>query len=390
MKKNIYIWCIAVAVLSLTVACSEETENTEMADTLNELSFVVNPTSTRAVVYGSESEFEKESFGIYSWNNSYNTYKVKTAFTTEDATPISYTADQVIDSLTYEGLDDKFKPNVELIPFAKHVNEKVEKRDGQWFPAKSLIWYPTQTRTFLAVYPQPAATLGTEGLTSLTYTYKPGDLAFSYTVPKTASAQQDLMFAYYKGKGTKGVAPLYFTHPLTCVKFKIGKIEGVDQINSITLAGVYESGSCTVRALEGNDDSGKYSGKFYYSYETATAGESNWTPTGSITVTSTGGAVADLTEGNMLGDGYTFALIPQTLTTQSVTLTMNFTYTKGGSQTKNVSATLNTLAWRAGYVNVYTLTYTQDDTSTLKVSPVQSAITGWQTATTENAELYNW
>jgi len=367
---------MVVAVLSLTVACSEETEYQETA-VPNEISFDVNPTTTRAVVYGSESEFAKESFGIYSWNNSKNTYKVNTAFTKGST---DYTVGKVISEADYKAIGDDDTLKVDVIPAESYKNAKVAKRKGKWFPAASKIWYPDTTLTFLAVYPQPTSPLGTEGLTSLTASYKPGNLAFSYKVPTTATAQKDLMFAYYKGKGTNGTAPLWFTHALTCVKFKIGEFEGVSGINSITMKDVYESGSCTVRPVVDG-------GKSYYSYETTTAGESKWSPTGSATVTATG-AITDLTEGNSLGKDYTFALIPQDLSSKNVTLEMNITYDLTKSIT--LKATLNSGTWRAGYVNEYTLSFKNDDSKTFKVSVVQSAITGWDPVTPTDASLYNW
>ncbi len=251
---------------------------------------------TKAVAYNSESEFAAQNFGVYGWNAS--------------------------------------NSNAQFFN-----NEKVSKSAGIWRPEHSKSWPSSTSYTFEAVYPKPSSPLGSTGLTSLTPSSTLGSLAFSYKVQTTAGAQQDLMFACYSGTGNKGKAPLTFTHALTRVKFKVGTLSGISKINSISLAGVYESGNGTVSVSDNK-----------YSY--------SWTPSGNITVS--GNTVkTSLTSGTDLGNDYNFLLIPQDLSTKNVVLTVNMTDAQG--LTFNASVTLNSGNWVAGKTNTYTIGITGSD-----------------------------
>jgi len=292
---------------------------------------------TKGQRYNSETEFEAQTFGVYGWNNT--------------------KSDEVV-----------------------YNNVSVSLTDGKWTPASSKSWSPGSIYTFEAVYPKPEASLGSIGLTALTTDVNPANLSFSYKVPTTTMADEDkdFMLACYRGTGTKGEAPLYFTHPLTCVNFIAGDLRGISKINSITLKGVYESGTCTVRLTTGGDDELQC-----YSYEQNDASHTSlWTPTGSTTVTGTSQITASSISTTTWA--YNFLLIPQNTATQNVTLTLNIT--TADNETFNISTKINSDYWRAGYTNTYKVNYGLYD---LVLDPVH--VTPWDTVggTAYLTEVYN-
>jgi len=312
MNKS-YNYILLSILAASAISCNKsglEPENE--AD--NELSFEVfagtaaveTGPNTRGKRYSDATgDFAAQTFGLYAWNSS----------------------DEVV-----------------------YTNAAVSKTDGKWQPADPFKWKKNTSYTFEAVYPKPAATLGTVGLTALSVNKTPGSLTFSYKVPTATmdAADNDFMLAYYSGTGTEGVAPLTFTHPLTCVNFKAGTMTGISTINSITIEGVYASGSCTVRTTT------DASSNPCYSYEVSDSDNSSlWTPAGSTSVTGTSEITA-----SSIGRttwAYNFLLIPQDTAAKNVKLKIGIT-TEGGD-TYNIATTLSTEYWRAGYTNTYTITY---------------------------------
>lgn len=275
------------------VFTSEDGFTLEAACSESDMAGFAESEETKAASYGSITDFAAQSFGVYAWDATDN--------------------DDVIFN-----------------------NAEVKKVSGVWAPqvTDAPVWMHAHTLNFEAVYPKPAATLGTTGLTSLTTSSTLANLAFSYKVASTAAAQEDLMFACYTGTGNKGQATLNFTHALASVSFKVGGLKGIASINSISLANVWAQGSATVSVSNGA-----------YTY--------NWTPSGNATVSSSGDPKTTLTAGTELGDDYKFLLIGQTLSSKNVTVTINVTDNNGYSF--NIATTLNSGTWEAGKAYTYTL-----------------------------------
>lgn len=184
-------------------------------------------------------------------------------------------------------------------------------------PDTDYRWKKDAQMSFVGFYPK--------GETIFSGAKASGAWSFGYTVPTTAAAQKDLMLAYFTGQSSTGTAPLSFTHPLTCVRIVIGEMDAAQKermgdITSITLKGVYKSGTCTVTP------SGNSLG---YS----------WAPSSDkVNVTS-----SDVTD-------ITFAVIPQNLASSNVTLEMK------SSKGMTFSVKLNSGEWKAGKTNTYTIT----------------------------------
>lgn len=194
-------------------------------------------------------------------------------------------------------------------------------------PAQDYMWKKGENMSFVGFYPKTESIFGNAAAS--------GAWTFGYTVPTTAAAQKDLMLAYFTGQSSTGTAPLSFTHPLASVKFVIGKTDDADKekigkITSISLKGIYASGTCTVTP-SGNS----------LSY--------GWAASGSTTAkaSSSGETLVDNKE---LGDGFTFVVIPQNLASVNVTLEI------GTSLDKTFSVVLKTGTWQAGKTAVYTIT----------------------------------
>lgn len=311
MNNYKYIFLALLATVAISCNKSEIDGAGE-----NEVSFKVRTgaladnlkVSTRGQRYNDETEFDTLSFGVYGWNSS--------------------NSDEVI-----------------------FTNETVSKSGDKWVPETSTKWTIGKTFTFEAVYPQPTSPLGTVGLTALTTDANPANLTFSYKIPTAtmATEDKDFMLAYYSGTGTNGSAALTFTHPLTCVNFKAGTMSGVSKINSISLAGVYESGDCTVRtATYGTDD------LQCYSYEQDNSEHTSlWDADGSITVTGEYEVTASSLSTTI--PEYNFLLIPQNTASQAVTMTINIT--DDDDLTYNISIGIDDIYWRAGYCYTYKIKY---------------------------------
>lgn len=162
---------------------------------------------------------------------------------------------------------------------------------------------------------------------------------FSYTVPVDPAYQNDLIMGDYEGNTIPsgetlptGKVPITFTHPLTSVVFKLGSIENIEYVKSISISGVYASG--TVTHTSGlNFDWGS-------------------TKTGSTTVSQTkaDGLVVNGTSGYI---GVPFVLIPQNLSSQSVKFSIVVHTTAGSDVTLVASRSIDD--WKAGTCNVYTI-----------------------------------
>lgn len=308
------VYSVLVPVIMICI-CSCEKDSVNVTDSMPiAFDFATNQVDTKATRYNDEASFADQTFGIYAWDAS--------------------------NSLFYN-------------------NSEVIKSGEVWsVPSSMASWDAGATYTFEAVYPKPADTFGSVGLTSLATSTTPSDLTFSYTIPTTTmiAEDKDFMLAYYRGVGTTGIncriAHLTFTHPLTCVNFQAGTMTGIASIKSIEISGVYQSGSCTVRtAVDSNN-------RQIYAYEqNNTEHTSLWNPSGNTSVTGTFTvAVGDL---NRNVSAYNFLLIPQTISsTSDVKVTATLTLIGGSDVT--VSAIIPAITWRAGYYYTYEISFTKN------------------------------
>jgi len=244
-----------------------------------------------------------------------------------------------------------------------YTNETVSKTGGKWKPTQNKTWKNNTEYCFEALYPSA------DGLTAFNGSATPGSVSFSYSHATNSAAPADYMLAYYKGQGDKGKAKLVFTHPFTCVKFAAAS--GIT-VNSITLAGLYKSGSCTVSEHAADSS---HPGT-YYTY--------SWTPgTANHSVSC---SVSD-----------ELILIPQSLSSQNATLTVNVTI---DGATFNATSVLNSITWQAGKVHTYTFTNSGKDVvvtvtddvnlTTNEKSNVQIKNTGTATAYIRAAIVAGW
>ena len=160
----------------------------------------------------------------------------------------------------------------------------------------------------------------------------------TYTVPASASAQNDILMGYYKGQGNNGTAELTFYHPLTAVVFKKGVFDNVTTsitFKSISIEGVYSSGTATQSLDAGN--------KVSFTWDTSTSAAQT------VTLASASG----LTVGTDDVIGEPFLLIPQDLSSASITITVEAQI--NGTTDVTYGKTLNSGEWQAGKINTYTL-----------------------------------
>lgn len=174
----------------------------------------------------------------------------------------------------------------------------------------------------------------------------------TYTVPASASAQNDILMGYYKGQGNNGTAELTFYHPLTAVVFKMGYFENAYSsiaFKSISIDGVYNKGEVT----QSVDNESKVN--FLWNTAKATAQTVTLAPAnGNLTVD----------DNNVIGEP--FLLIPQSLTSSSsVTITVNATVDGVDAV---FAKTLTSGEWQAGKTNTYTLGFTTGSSPVLTVS----------------------
>ena len=236
-------------------------------------------------------------------------------------------------------------------------------------------WKKNTVMSFVGYYPQDSASLFSAASAT-------GSWTFRHTVPAAATSQRDLMLSHFSGTSATGTAVLAFSHPLASVRFIVGAVDDeaerqrIGDITAIRLSGVHASGTCTVTPSEG--------GLTYA-----------WEPEGTATVTSAGDAVALGASASRLTDsGHTFALLPQDLTQDKVTLELATRTAEGVERTFSVE--LNTGSWQAGHTVTYTVTpqmkasVTVDDevedlvkkdvvitNSGSEPAYVRAAITGW-------------
>ena len=186
-------------------------------------------------------------------------------------------------------------------------NLKVTKNGTSWKSEKQLNWLGTGGIRFFAYSPYSSSDNGIVHSDKS----KGGIPTLTYTVPKDVTKQHDLMTATKDCSGGQGGAvDLKFEHVLTAITIKTGKEMLSGKVTGITISGVYGKGTCQIGAkewtLEGTPDS------------TFSIKEEIKLDENKDDLMTTPGIELNKDE-----EGYTFMMIPQTLTDKA-TLTIVF------------------------------------------------------------------
>lgn len=147
-----------------------------------------------------------------------------------------------------------------------------------------------------------------------------------------AASQEDILLGGCSiDKPIDGTVAINFSHPFASVKFKLNAVDGVKSIQSISLSGVYASGTTKL------DSSGS-------PYEWTDLGEAN--------------ATIKVNVPNVVKDSIAaFTVIPQVLgADNSVVMTVEYT-DLGGNTGRFITTTLNDVEWKAGCTTTYSLTH---------------------------------
>lgn len=280
--------------------------------------------------------------------------------------------------------------------------------DGQW---------PKSNPNLLFFMSAPTQTAGSYvgGVTKVDYFYVSGKDAgvtkFTYTTPAEVVNQKDILFTskslsrdeYNKNyEASKATASVLFYHTLAGVKFKAGNVgDGVTTITQITVSGIKNQGTCTVKPQFDTDGYVCDGSSNTNTTENKTAKSSvvsTWEPSGSSTGTYTIGngtsAISinqragkdesgnnlfpgsfygdtetnNLAENNFMDENFdnVFFFMPQE-TPEGATITIKYTI-KRKAKTGESSSTgyieqqytktvkFNGRIWKAGEIYTYTLT----------------------------------
>ena len=218
-----------------------------------------------------------------------------------------------------------------------------------------------------------------------------GAITFTYTSPATATAQQDILFAYtemdkdtYKTNHLTNGMPVLFNHALTGVKFAIGndksEIDYSEEstkiaITEISFKGLKDHGTCTITpAASGTNVSANAAAWDAGTLTTTLDSLSSSTYTDTVFFKK-GGSFGDnggdypdsfAAAGNAqnLNDAagtQTFWLIPQAMTAD-VKLTIKYTYAGKDcywvidlGSVLNAASASGTIEWKAGQLRTYTI-----------------------------------
>ena len=204
--------------------------------------------------------------------------------------------------------------------------------------------------------------------------YSNGQISFTYTSPTSATAQQDLIFAYasiteaqHKAYFSQGGYPVTFYHALTGVKFAIGNsaaelaAKGI-VVKEIKFTNLVNSGTCTVSPSAEGD-------KVSWTNVSATADNEisqdlTEEGVGVITFDSetdnnnfgntffTGGTNQNV---NKADASYTFWLIPQSFASSTAVLRISYTMS-GRDEYMDISLKkyLSSYPWKAGQLRTFT------------------------------------
>ena len=207
---------------------------------------------------------------------------------------------------------------------------------SMWQTAEPIVWTGTDSKTFFAYtnLPETGATV------TNTCTSDSRKQTLAYTLPLDARQQNDVMLGWYGGDGNgESTADITLIHPLSSIVLKRGEMV-VDGIKSITVSGLYASGTVDVTYAAG-------AGGIVPTYdwgETCTGSVASYlTPTGSDTYISVDA------DGII---GTPFIVIPQRVAANQVKITV--TVSVSGAD-KSLVVNVPAGAFVAGETHVFTL-----------------------------------
>ena len=208
------------------------------------------------------------------------------------------------------------------------------------------------------------------GISTDGFDYAGGSISFDYTSPKTAAAQQDILFAkttlkesVYKKNYSKNGAPAHFYHALTAVKFAIDNDEDEREdkgivVTGISFKGIKNKGTCTFADNSFTWDAESVDDLVISQSFTAEENVVNFDKTTHKDNNFADSFFSAGTEQNInkADASYTFWLIPQNFTATS-TDTLRIDYTMSGVN-EYMEIPLNLLAginWQPGQLRTYTI-----------------------------------
>lgn len=231
----------------------------------------------------------------------------------------------------------------------------LKSKDGLWrLEENPKVWQQDHTMTFWASANMPSwAEVSQVSLESATMTV-------TSSIPESVSEQWDPLIGYYNGVGEDGHATIMFYHPMTAVSFRTGTKgdpEYIASISSVTLKGIYATGSAAV--------SSSASGELEFS----------WTGDGSTS--ASGGFNTDGTQSDK-----PFLLIPQTISGGNIGLDISVALKAGGNKVID-NVTIPAGEWLPGIHYTYTLDYSKTIPMEIKVE-----LTDWEPLKNKNDEDY--
>ena len=233
--------------------------------------------------------------------------------------------------------------------------ETVKYTSGSWTMPNTYYWPQATSLTFFAYanLPETGATV------TNTCTSDSRKQTLAYTLPLDARQQNDVMLGWYGGDGNgESTADITLIHPLSSIVLKQGEMV-VDGIKSITVSGLYASGTVDVTYAAG-------AGGIVPTYdwgETRTGSvASTLTPTGSDTYISVDA------DGII---GTPFIVIPQSVEANQVKITV--TASVSGAD-KNLVVNVPAGAFVAGETHVFTLGYKAVLVTGITLNPTSKTI----------------
>ena len=221
-----------------------------------------------------------------------------------------------------------------------YINNEQYTKSGNIFESQNIYYWPGASLTFDFYTYSPVAAPG------LTIPNNADTYMMEYVVPTDVSKQQDLMLA--KNLGIKGdynaAVPLAFTHLLTAVNVVAGEQMVDGTITKIEFTNLVGEGVIDMRDVNpANPTVSPWD----------TQGVSNNTA-----YTVNPGVVINHQAGqNLLGDGNTFLVLPQTLSAEYNKINVDVTASDG--TVRHLQADL-TGEWKMGTTNTYRLSITPE------------------------------
>ena len=221
-------------------------------------------------------------------------------------------------------------------PIFDTANERVEWNGENWTMNKFYLWPQATPLNFYAYSNLPSKKEKAEGEDDyawVTINAEDREQVLHHTVPTYVAEQKDIMMAVYSGTGNnKGEAELQFYHPLCAILFTT-EDPAIEASISITMEGVYYSGSVS----QSIDNPSGF----------------DWESDGNHTVIQDNHGLPLTVHGNVQGDP--FLLIPQDLTgTRRISLRMVLVI-HGHNVTLN--QTIDGVTWKAGKTYTYKIGY---------------------------------